>query len=139
MRRRWLGTICRKDLKEWDTALISKQMPERKRIVRFEIVFSCIHSFYVFPKSWSRNQSHIPARHEYVLKYTTVFGRFTYRRSPPQIQIYISSTTTASSSSSSDSSYLFRIVVWILSLVPELIGCAISRYSPSSDFCLALR
>ena len=34
--------ICRKDLKEWDTALISKRMPERKRIVRFEIVFSCI-------------------------------------------------------------------------------------------------
>src|SRR5699024_8107772 len=31
-----------KDLKEWDTALISKRMPERKRIVRFEIVFSCL-------------------------------------------------------------------------------------------------
>ena len=42
VRRRWLGTICRKGLKGWDTAVISKRMPGRKRIVRFENVFSCI-------------------------------------------------------------------------------------------------
>ena len=40
--RRWLGVICRKVIKEWDVALIAKRMSERKRIVRFEIVFSHI-------------------------------------------------------------------------------------------------
>ena len=40
--RRWLGVICRKVIKEWDVALIAKRMPERKRIVRFAIVFSHI-------------------------------------------------------------------------------------------------
>ena len=55
-------------LKEWGVALISKRTPERRRIVRFEIVFSHIHSFYVFPRLRNRNLSHIPARREYVLK-----------------------------------------------------------------------
>ena len=29
---------------------------------------AALHSFYVFPKLWNRNLSHISARREYVLK-----------------------------------------------------------------------
>ena len=44
----------------------------------------------------------------------------------------------SSSSSCCASSYLPRITVWILSLVSELIGCAISLYSPSEVFLLGI-
>ena len=46
----------------------------------------------------------------------------------------------ASSSSTSVSavSYLPRIICWILSRVPELIGCAMSRYSPSDALRLGI-
>ena len=40
----------------------------RSRIIRFTIVLSLVSFLLVFPKSWNRNLSHIPARYEYVLK-----------------------------------------------------------------------
>ena len=68
-------------------------------------------------------------------KSTEPLGLCAYRLAP--LLLYISSTT-AGSSSSSASSYFPRIVVWIRSLVAVLIGCAISRYSPSSAFLLGI-
>ena len=42
------------------------------------------------------------------------------------------------SSAANVSSYFSKISFWIRSLVPELIGCAISRYSPSAAFRLGI-
>ena len=53
---------------------------------------------------------------------------------------YLSLPYASASSSFSNNvlSYLSRMIVCIISLVPELIGWAISRYSPSAAFRLGI-
>ena len=48
----------------------------RSRIVRASIVLSRTPCRLEFPRLRSRNQSRIPARHEYVLRWAPVFGRY---------------------------------------------------------------
>ena len=85
--RRWLGVICRKVIKEWDVALIAKRMPERKRIVRFAIVFSHIPFLLCLSQITEPESEPYPRPPRIRLKITCGLRTFSAFRPHTQIQI----------------------------------------------------